>query len=114
MSHLVEFPLEGGGSVRVEVEEPTPAGPVVRGRGGSVEAVTQAGQSFEQTLGGLAPMLAGLIERVRSTAGLTDIEVEFGVKLSADANLIVARSGGEANFRLTARWVRPSTAAREP
>jgi NTP-dependent ternary system trypsin peptidase co-occuring protein len=114
MSQLVEFPLEGGGSVWVEAEEPAAAAPAVRGRRGAVEELTQAGQSFEQTLGGLAPVLGGLIERMRSAAALTEVQVEFGVKLSADANLIVARSGGEANFRLTARWAQPSRAHGEP
>ena len=73
MSNLVEFPLDGGESVWVEVEELASAGLVVRGRGGSVEAVAQATQSFEQTLGGLTPMLTGLVERARSAAALTEV-----------------------------------------
>jgi len=114
MSHLVEFPLEEGGSVRIEVEEPASAGSVVRGRSSPVETVTQAGESFEQALGGLGPMLAGLVERMRAAAAPTGVEVEFGIKLSADANVFVARTGGEANFRVTARWAHAGGADGEP
>jgi hypothetical protein len=33
-----------------------------------------------------------------------EVEVEFRVKLSADSNVIFARAGGEANFRIALKW----------
>ena len=114
MTHLVEFPLQGGGSIWVEAEDLTPAGPTVRGRTSRLAAVTKAEQSFEEAVGGLAPMLGGLLERLRATAGPAEVEVEFAIKLSADANLIVARTGGEANFRVIARWAAERRASGQP
>ena len=32
--------------------------------------------------------------------------MEFSIKLSADANVIIARSAGEANFKISMRWSR--------
>jgi hypothetical protein len=34
------------------------------------------------------------------------VEVKFGVKLSADSHVIIARAGGDANFRIALRWAR--------
>jgi hypothetical protein len=34
------------------------------------------------------------------------VEVEFSVKLSAGANVIITRTEGEANFRIALRWSR--------
>jgi hypothetical protein len=107
VSPLVELPLEAGGSILVEVDEVPFGGPVTRGGRSPAEAVTKAGETFEQVLGGLGPMLRGIFAHVRDAAAApVEMEVEFAVKLSADANLIVARSGGEANFRVTVKWAR--------
>jgi hypothetical protein len=36
-----------------------------------------------------------------------EIEVEFAVKLTADARIVIAQAGGEANFRIVLKWARP-------
>jgi hypothetical protein len=102
VSPLVEFPLQDGGAVYVEVEPAATDGPAVRGRG--TPDVVRAGETLEEALGSLGPMLSGLVERLRAAASPSSLEVEFSVKLTADAHLVVARAGGEANFRVTARW----------
>ena len=57
MKQLVEFPLEGGGSIVVEVEGAASSGGVVRGaRPG--EIVDQAKQSFEAALEKLVDVVA--------------------------------------------------------
>ena len=33
-----------------------------------------------------------------------EVDVEFAVEISADSNLVMARAGGEANFRIALRW----------
>jgi Trypsin-co-occurring domain 1 len=35
-----------------------------------------------------------------------EVNIEFAVKLSADANVIIARTGAEANFTISLRWTR--------
>jgi Trypsin-co-occurring domain 1 len=104
MTQLLEFKNEQGGSVLVEVEEPR--GPVTRG-GRAVEAVVEAGESLEQLLARLGPAIRGIVVQLRETAEWPDeVELEFGVKLSADSNVIIARAGGEANFRIALKWSR--------
>ena len=50
--------------------------------------------------------MRGIMTQIREAAERPDeVEVEFGVKLSADSNVIIARAGGEANFRIALKWV---------
>ncbi len=106
MEHLVDLPLEDGGSIRFEVEEGSagrPGGPVTRsGRPG--EMVTAATQTFEEALGGVAPASRAIVAKLRAAANPSEIVVEFGLKVSADTGVIVARTGGEANFRVMLTW----------
>lgn len=104
MSPLVSFDSDDGHRVLVEVEDLSDGGRVMRGAR-AADAVVDAGTSLEHTLAGLGPTIDSLVTQVRSAAHLPDeIELELGVRLSADANLIIARSGGEANFRIAMKW----------
>jgi len=108
VSQLVRMDLEEGGSVLVEVTDTT-SGPVTRG-GRAEDLVTDAGASLEQALGQLGPVVKGVVAKLREAADWPDeVEVEFAIKLSADANVIIARTGGEANFRIAMRWNRGAT-----
>lgn len=105
MSELLEFKSEQGGVVLVEVEDRA-AGPVTRG-GRSQAAVVEAGESLERVLGQLGPLIKGIVSELRAAADWPDeVEVEFAVKVSADSNVIIARAGGEANFRIALKWSR--------
>lgn len=105
MTQLVEFPVDEGGSILMEVDAP-PRGPVTRGRGAEA-AVTQAGESLERALGRIGPAVKGIVDELRSAAEWPDeVTVEFSVKVSADANVIIARSTGEANFKIALKWTR--------
>jgi hypothetical protein len=60
---------------------------------------------FDAGLARLGPAVRGIVAELQAAADWSDdVEVEFGVKLSADWNLIIARTGGEANFRIAMRW----------
>lgn len=69
------------------------------------DAVVEAGASLEQVLGRLGPAMRGIVSQLREAAEWPDeVEVEFAVKVSADSNVIIARAGGEANFRIALKW----------
>lgn len=105
MKQLIEFPLEAGGSVLVQVDEPAPEGVVKASRAGDV--VKKAGQTFEDALDRIKPAASAIIAKLR---GLTDppdeIEVEFGLTLNAEAGAFVALAGAEANYSVTLTWKR--------
>lgn len=105
VTRVLEVPLAEGGSILVEVDEATD-GPVVRGRG-SAAAPPPLAESLEQVLAGLGPATRALVSQLRAlTDSPHEIEVEFAVKLSADAKIIIAHAGGEANFRIVLKWAR--------
>ena len=105
MKRLVEFPLEQGGSVLVEVDEPS-AGPVTRGLGKDRLGVAEhADKTFEQATAAVAPAATSLIARLRSTDDPPDeIGVEFGVQLSAQGGAFIASMAAQANFRVSMSW----------
>jgi hypothetical protein len=103
MNELLKFTSEEGATVLVEVAD-DPRESVTRG-GRAQTAVVEAGESLERVLGQLGPMVKGIVAELQATADWPDeLEIEFAVKVSADANVIIARSGGEANFRICLRW----------
>jgi hypothetical protein len=104
VSSLLEFKTETGESRLGEVAEPT--GRAITRGGRTAEVVVEAGASLEQVLGRLGPAMKGILSQIREAAERPDeVEIEFGVKLSADSNVIIARAGGEANFRIALKWV---------
>jgi Trypsin-co-occurring domain 1 len=102
MAELVEFKSEQGGAILVEAAEPA-GGPVTRGGPGA--AVVEAEESLDHVVGRLGPAVKGIVSELRGAADWPDeVEVEFAVKISADSNVIIARAGGEANFRISLKW----------
>lgn len=106
---LVEFPLQGGGSVLVQVDDGAP-GDVTRGWGDrDNRVVEQAQQSFEQAVARVQPAIQGLLGQLRSVAEAPEqIEVEFGLQLSAEVGAFVAGASTTGNFKVSMTWRRSS------
>lgn len=106
MKRLIEFPLEDGGSILVQVDESAPEGGMVKAaRPGEIAA--KATQTFEAALEKVKPAAAAIISKLRDLADPPDeMEVEFGLKLSADAGAFLASAGAEANYTVTLTWKR--------
>jgi hypothetical protein len=102
MKRLVEFPLEEGGSIVVEIDEPETGGTVRAGRDDKIEKATE---TFEDALNKVLPAAKTVVEKLRSMASRPDeIEVTFGVNLSTRAGAFIASASVEANFGVTVRW----------
>jgi NTP-dependent ternary system trypsin peptidase co-occuring protein len=107
MKRLIEFPLDEGGSVLIEVEE-SPAGPVTRGIGKDRAAlVEQADKTFEDATAAVTPAARSLLARLRSIDDPPDeIGIVFGVQLSAQTGAFIASVAAEANFTVSMTWRR--------
>jgi len=112
VKRLVEFSLEQGGSVLVEIDEP-PAGPVTRGLGKDHSAlVEQAGKTFEDATAAITPAARSLIARLRAVEDAPDeIGIQFGVQLSAQTGAFIASVAGQANFTVSMTWRRDGGAS---
>ena len=102
MKHLVEFPLEEGGRVVVEVDEPESEGTIRAARG---DTIVKAKETLEEALNNVLPVTKSIVEKLRSIGNRPDeIELSFGVKLSTVAGAVIASASAEANFNVTVRW----------
>lgn len=102
MKHLVEFPLEEGGSIVVEVDEPESEGTIRAARG---DTIIKAKETLEEALNNVLPVTKSLVEKLRSIGNQPDeIEISFGVKLSTLAGAVIASASAEANFDVTVCW----------
>jgi hypothetical protein len=103
MKRLVEFPLDQGGSILVEVEEP-PGSPTMRGLGKDRSALVEhADETFEDAIAAVTPAARSLIARLRS---IDDPPDEVGVQLSAQTGAFIASVAAQANFRVSLTWRR--------
>jgi len=108
MKRLIEFPLEGQGTIVVEVDEPESEGVVRASRAG--EIAEKATQTFESALDRIKPAAAAVIARLRDLSDLPDeVAVEFGIKLGAKAGAFLASADSEATFKVTLTWIRRET-----
>lgn len=105
----VEVPLEDGSdeTIRVQVRE-VDAGLVRVGRGDG--SVTRAQRTFGQMLDTVRPVAESFVGRFRDLANSPDeITLEFGVSLSAEADVVIASTATEANFSVSLTWNRSDT-----
>lgn len=101
---LIEVPLDDGGVVLVEVEDHED-GIVRSARPG--EVVATAAESLQASLDRIRPVAGALVAKLRDLADRPEeITVEFGIKWSAQAGVIVAQAASEANFKVALRWAR--------
>lgn len=106
---LVEFPLQDGGTVVVQVEDGhAPDGPVTRGWGDQEpRVVEQARQTFEQAVGRVQPAVQALLGQLRTLAEAPEqVQVEFGLQLSAQVGAFVAGASTAGNFKVSMTWHR--------
>jgi hypothetical protein len=99
---VVEMPLESGGTVLVEVTDDEQRLQRV-GRAGAV--VRDSAETLEEALRRVRPAVTAALNQVRDLATPPDrVKLEFGVKLTAEAGVVIARAATEANFKLSLEW----------
>jgi hypothetical protein len=102
----VEVPLgDGSGEVvRVQIREVDES--LVRvGRGG--RAVARAERSLGEMLDTVRPVADSFVGRFRGLAHAPDqMTLEFGVSLSAEADVVIASTATQANFSVSLTWNR--------
>lgn len=105
MAELISVPLQSGGSLTVEVDA-RDAGVVKAARPGQV--VAEAAQTLEAAVASLAPGATAVVDKLRA-AGPSEVVLSFGIKLTAEAGAVIAKTAGECNFAVTLRWQEDGT-----
>lgn len=101
MAALIRFPVEGGGSVLVQEAADPGAGPVRAGR--AADVVKEAGTTLQGALAPLRDIARSVLAELRE-AGPDECAVEFGVGLTAEAGVVVARTEGVAHLTVKLTW----------
>ncbi|MFE0367308.1 MULTISPECIES: CU044_2847 family protein [Streptomyces] len=112
MDELVEFKTEDGVRVVVEgVEDEDGARLVSRGDGPA-----RAARTFEDSLDGVRAAAASALRVFRDGSLRPDaVELEFGVKLSAEAGAVIAKGSAEGHLVVRLSWSpEPSPTPAEP
>ena len=110
MKQLVEFQLEDGSTVVFETDEqPTPPAPGTQriSRSGPEAEVQKAQQHFEQAAARIRPAAQVVLDALREMNSPKEIGLEFGVKFSAKAGVVIASADSEVNFKVSVKWVNP-------
>ncbi|MBN1955413.1 MAG: hypothetical protein JW900_10230 [Anaerolineae bacterium] len=107
MKRLVEFALEDGETILVEVETAEMGGLVPASRGpGEAE---KSELPFAAALGKMKPAVSAVVASMQALARQDrpdEMQVEFGLKMSAQAGAVVAAGDVEANYRVRLIWRR--------
>lgn len=105
MKELAEFSLEDGTKFLVEVDEPEGRA-VERVALPSGQMVVKAQQTLEEALDKIQPVASTILTRLRTglTTPADEVEVKFGIKLSAEAGAIFTAVGGEVTYEITLKW----------
>jgi hypothetical protein len=110
VAYLVELPLGGAGgepgeTVRVAIEEQPVDGLVQVARPGQV--VARATRSLRELLSGVRPVAENFVDTFRGMArGPDEITIEFGLSLSAEADVVISSTSAQANFTVRLTWDR--------
>lgn len=104
MKRIVEFPLLEGGSVLVEVDVPT------SNRISLTDEIAQKAQkNFEEALDNIGPIASTITKKLQSLSQpAEEIEVKFGIKMTAGLGAIIASGSAEVNYEITLKWKKES------
>jgi hypothetical protein len=100
---VVEFPLDDGGVLLVQAAAADePSGGL--GLASSLEdKPKRAAESLESALAHVTPALKSVTERLKELAP-DELTVEFGLTLTAETGVIVAKGNREVHFTVTLAW----------
>lgn len=104
MKRLIQFNMEDGGNIAVEINE-VEGNVMSRGvrRPGAI--AEEAKETFEEALSKIRPATEKVVTALQDIATRPDeIEMEFGFNLHAIAGLVIASTSDDANYKVTLRW----------
>jgi Trypsin-co-occurring domain 1 len=102
MSELVRFEDRNGSVLLVEVDEESLGIERIRR---DENGVVEAGKRLDEALAAAQPTIRTVIQTLRGLAP-DEHEIEFGIKLNAEAGVVVAKSAVEGHFNVKLLWRR--------
>ncbi|MCX4632242.1 CU044_2847 family protein [Streptomyces sp. NBC_01443] len=110
MSYHVELPIDVPGGpqdvVRFEIAPIGENGLVRVARPGQLMA--RASRSLGEMVTGIRPVAQSFVDGFRGMVhGPDELNLEFGLSLSAEADVVISSTAAQANFKISLTWNRP-------
>lgn len=108
MSNYVEYSLDDGSSILVEIDEKSSG--IKRTSGNSGEPL-KASEKFGQALAHTRGAIKALLDELDALQ-IEEAEVKFGLKSIGEAGIgnglfAIGKVGGEMNYEITIKWKKP-------
>lgn len=100
MKRLVQFELDDGTPIFVEIEDQEGRQRVGRGEA----AVEKAQSRFTEAIARVKPAAEAVLNAFREFNTPQEIALEFGIKFNAQAGAIIASVDSEATFKVSLKW----------
>lgn len=101
MTEVVNFPLEDGGTLTVQAAGADMASGLDLA---SVEdRLMRSGETLESALGKVTPGLKAVVTRLQKLSP-DGMSVEFGLSVTAETGVVVAKGSAEVHFTVTLTW----------
>jgi hypothetical protein len=105
MGRLIEFEVPGSETLLVETQENGTSGP--QPLGVEAETIEKATMSLDTAIAKIRPMANILLAELKGLEQRPEeVAIEFGVKLSASAGILIANTAVEGNCKITLKWSR--------
>lgn len=106
MTRLIDFQLDSQTTILVEAaDDGTPKGQQRVSTGGVM--AEKASKAFDDALAGIKPIAATIMAQMReAVAEAQEIQVEFGIKLTASAGIVLAKAATEGHCKISIKWKR--------
>ncbi|KAA9149136.1 hypothetical protein FPZ12_043835 [Amycolatopsis acidicola] len=102
MARVFEMELDDGSTVLVEAADDDPG---IERVGRARDVVTEASETLKQAVDRVRPAVSTVLDGLRELPRPPEsIKLEFGIKFTAEAGVVVARAATEANFKVTVGW----------
>ena len=102
MATFIEYELEDGGTLLIEVKEPE--GGVYRAARGDGNVIIKATTKFRAALSSIKHS-AALLRQELDELKADDVQVKFGLTTTGElGNFAVGKLGVEANYEVTLKW----------
>ncbi|MET9648187.1 CU044_2847 family protein [Streptomyces syringium] len=112
MSDLLRFDLAEHGSILVEVEAGEP-GIARASRVGNL--ITSTAESFEAALDHVRRAADAALSGFRSMEARPDeVQIQFGVRLNAEAGAVIAKTSADGHLQVSLTWRREGVPAQPP
>lgn len=104
MTELVRFDLEGGGSLLVEVDADEPG---IERASRTDDLAIRASQSLDAAMEGVRSAADMTLAKLHAMAEAPDeVEVQFGIRLNAQAGAVIAKTEAEGHLQVRVTWKR--------